>query len=232
MIPAGNISLEEAIALYIEQCGGDAPEWDPEVSDKESQERWWIEHAASRQRLQRAFAQAFLEGTLVALVFDPRHNREFEITRPQWHKLVEQSFWDVTLLSGPIVFNAGPELASYRGLTPYLRRDVFSAWLRSVGGDLSEQGPPRLWKRVGQPAVDEWYLKWVTGGASEWLKRNGSGLLTPTEREDFLAARAAFGDKVTRDMTRDARRKLALAEWKQRGRKPENKFAADFSPRN
>ncbi len=79
------------------------------------------------------------------------------------------------------------------------------------------QQPPEMpaKRSIGRTPPDQvrvWYLKWLATNVAR-----GTG---PKRKNDEAAARAVFGDKVTRDTIRALRRELAPASWTKRGRRP------------
>lgn len=71
-------------------------------------------------------------------------------------------------------------------------------------------------RSIGRTPPDQtraWYVKWISA--------NEASGTVPTRDKDEAAARAEFGDKVTRSTLRALRRELAPASWTMRGRRRE-----------
>ena len=216
MIPTGNISLEEAVELFINRCGNLRPVPDPTDVDEETWDQCWTEHAQRRQSLKLEFSKPFIEGELAACVYDSQQKREFEISRLQWEKIVERDLWDVSLLSGPIGFGSDSLLSEYRDLVPYTDRPEFNKWL---SGRLSSHSLPANVSEIettqsrpfSQAGLKRWYEQRVAG----WPE----GKRPPSRAEDEAAAREELSINIPRDAIRDVRNEYAPPEWTKKGRR-------------
>lgn len=131
MIPEGNITLEDAAYKFLKRNNHPVFKSSAETLSEDEGEQLWAEQAIVRKELLREFAKPFVEGHLIALVYDPEQKREFEIERLYWEQVVRTDFWDVRLLGSRIRLRGSP----YHGLTAYVRRVMFDTWLITVPDD-------------------------------------------------------------------------------------------------
>ena len=217
MIPTGNILLEEAVELFIRRCGNLEPVPKATDVDEETWDQCWTEHAQGRQSLKRDFSKPFIEGVLIACVYDSQQKSEFEISRSQWAKIVDTSLWDVSLLSGPIGFGCDALLSEYHGLVPYTDRAEFNKWLsdqlggHSVLANVSEAIETTRSRPFSQARLKFWYEQRV----ARWPE----GKRPPSRDEDVVAAREELSINIPRDAVRDVRNEYAPLEWMKKGRR-------------
>ena len=192
--PAGNIPLREAFETHLRKGYGEKP------TD--------IETNTAAEELRQSFERA----ELVANVYE--NNREFALPASGW-RVSDPN--EVCPFVRSFFFGDLAGRGLHSGCTPYTPTLRFYEWLDRLGRSRSKSAGLRRGYSL-KSGLAEWYRnEWI--GAGKWRETVGAGKKSPSEEDDLQAARFAFGEYVSRQMIREARKKYAPSDWKLPGKK-------------
>ena len=205
MIPEGNITLEDAAYEFLKRSNHPVFQSAAETLSEDEGEQLWTEQSLVRKELLRDFATPFVEGHLIALVYDPEQKREFEIERLYWEQVVGTDFWDMRLLGSRIRLRGSP----YYGLTAYVRRVMFDTWLKNALDDNSTK-PSSSRRRVPDLERQRAAKRDEDALRKEFLARFPDETRRPPDRE--MAAVLATGTRKAETIRK------RIAAWRKAGK--------------